>query len=120
MKRVLIVDNEDDVLEIASEFLSLGGYDVIPKTSVKEAFEVLAEQKIFAIISDIDMPVIDGIQFLKELQEKKLHVSPFVFVTGKNHFEYEKYLGKGVDRIFSKPVYYYELITFLDNFKAES
>lgn len=67
--RVLIVDDEQDVVVVLEEFLRLEGYEVSSATSPIEALEMIKKQKYHIIVSDIVMPKMDGIEFLTEVKK---------------------------------------------------
>ena len=81
---VLHVDDEPGFAEMAAEFLERHDdrLEITPATSVEEAFDALAEGHIDCIVSDYDMPGMDGIQFLETVRADRPDL-PFVLFTGK-------------------------------------
>lgn len=69
-KKVLIVDNEPQILNLCMSFLKDGPYLFLGATSGREALEILERTDIHLIITDLNMPDQDGITLLKELREK--------------------------------------------------
>lgn len=65
--RILIVDDEEDNRKMLSRHFRFNGYEVETAEHGEEALEILEEKKIDIVISDIMMPVLDGIGLLKEL-----------------------------------------------------
>ncbi len=87
MFSVLYVDDEPDLLDIAKLFLERTGFFQIDTcTSVSEAQEKLALHTYDAIISDYQMPGMDGIEFLKYLRRHGQKL-PFILFTGKGREE---------------------------------
>ncbi|MEI6293447.1 MAG: PAS domain S-box protein [Methanomicrobiales archaeon] len=85
--RVLYVDDEAGLLEIGKLFLQQSGdFSVTTIDSAPAAIELLGQEQFDAIISDYQMPVMDGIQFLIEVREKFDKV-PFILFTGKGREE---------------------------------
>ncbi len=87
MITVLYVDDEQHLLDIAKVFLEQTGKFLIDtSTSVQEAQKKLEHIKYDAILSDYQMPVMDGIEFLKFVRE--CHGSiPFILFTGRGREE---------------------------------
>jgi PAS domain S-box-containing protein len=85
--RVLYVDDEPDLLEIGKLFLERGGvFAVDTLSSVRMALELLNTEWYDAIISDYQMPEMDGIQFLVEVRSRFGQI-PFILFTGKGREE---------------------------------
>ena len=70
-KRVLTVDDSKTMLQMLQFALKQGGYEVIQGENGQEGLDLLeANSNIDVIITDINMPVMDGITFIKELRKK--------------------------------------------------
>lgn len=92
MYRILLVDDELDVLEyferIIKENLSKKAeLDVYSMDSGERALEYFSEYKVDLIISDIQMPGMDGLELYRKIR-KKWPKAWFVFLTGHMDFEY--------------------------------
>jgi PAS domain S-box-containing protein len=80
--RIMVVDDERLVLEGLSDQLKTGGYEVLSFPNSSEALAALdAGAKVDLIISDLSMPGIDGVSFLREAQ-KRLPRVPAILLTG--------------------------------------
>jgi len=85
--RVLYVDDEPGLLEIGKLFLEKRGeFAVETVSSARTALEQLDSESYDAIISDYQMPDMDGIQFLVEVRRRFEHI-PFILFTGKGREE---------------------------------
>jgi PAS domain S-box-containing protein len=85
--RVLYVDDEPDLLELGKLFLEqTGDFSVATIISVPAAFEILKLEQFDAIISDFQMPEMDGLQFLIEVRIRFGRI-PFILFTGKGREE---------------------------------
>lgn len=67
--RVLIVDDNDDSREILALILGMHGFEVVQARDGVEALEQVSAQTPAAIVTDIFMPRLDGIDFTKRLRE---------------------------------------------------
>lgn len=67
--KILIAEDESEVLEILSRKVSEEGYDVITAKDGKEALEKIYKDSPDVILLDIRMPKMDGFEVLKELRE---------------------------------------------------
>jgi PAS domain S-box-containing protein len=87
MISLLYVDDEPDLLDLCKLFLEREGeFSVAIVTSAREGLQILAEGMIDAIVSDYQMPGMDGIEFLKQVR-KDFKDIPFILFTGKGREE---------------------------------
>ena len=69
--RILVVDDEKVVREITQAFLTLNGYDVNTAENGKEAFEKLLNSHYDVVITDMQMPLMGGIELLERIAQIK-------------------------------------------------
>jgi len=87
MISLLYVDDEPDLLDLCKLFLEKeGDFTVATVTSAKEGLQILTEGMTDAIVSDYQMPGMDGIEFLKQVR-KEFKEIPFILFTGKGREE---------------------------------
>ena len=67
-KKILIVDDSSSVRTIARTALREQGYEVIEAGNGREALDKLSAERVHLVVSDVNMPIMDGITFLKELK----------------------------------------------------
>ncbi len=85
--RVLYVDDEPALLEIGKQFLQRSGdFSIVIIESAPEAIDLLKKEQFDAIVSDYQMPGMDGIEFLKYVREHHGHI-PFILFTGRGREE---------------------------------
>lgn len=105
-KRVLIIDDEDDIREVAALSLeSVGGYEVLSAKSGNSALLIAADQQPDAILLDVMMPDMDGPTTLRKLQTLASTANiPVVFLTAKvQPSERARFASLGAVAVLSKP-----------------
>jgi two-component system chemotaxis response regulator CheY len=85
-KNVLVVDDSPTLLASVSFCLNNAGYQIYQAVNGKEGLEVLErlqgeEKKVALIITDINMPVMDGIQFIRKVKEGPYRFIPILVLT---------------------------------------
>ena len=68
-KRILTVDDSKTMLDMLEFTLKGAGYEVLQAVNGQEGLDVLAANPVDVVISDINMPVMDGITFIQELRK---------------------------------------------------
>jgi PAS domain S-box-containing protein len=82
---VLYVDDEPALLDPIRHYLERkGNFSVETITSAKSALDLIRKKRYDVIVSDYQMPGMDGIQLLKHLRDEKNPI-PFIIFTGKGH-----------------------------------
>ena len=79
-KRVLVVDDEVEILELAETFLRLKGFDVALQPSAEAGSDFLKKEKVDAIICDLSLPGMDGMDFYQSVMKANPQ-TPFVFIS---------------------------------------
>lgn len=68
-KTIMIVDDSASLRQVVSIALKGAGYDVLEASNGQDALGKLDGRKINLVVSDVNMPVMDGITFVKELKK---------------------------------------------------
>ena len=102
MYRVLVCDDEKDIVSAISIYLKSDGYDVVTAHNGIEAVEIVRQQEIHLVLLDIMMPEMDGIEAMVEI--RKISNVPVILLTAKSE-DTDKVLGLtvGVDDYVTKP-----------------
>ncbi len=83
MISVLLVDDEPVILDVARAFLERHGeFSVTTVLSAEEGLALLNEQDFDAVVSDYEMPVMNGVGFLRSIREKGIQI-PFIIFNGR-------------------------------------
>jgi two-component system chemotaxis response regulator CheY len=81
-KTIMIVDDSASLRQVVSIALKGAGYDVIESGDGKEALSKLDGRKLHLIISDVNMPNMDGITFVKEVKQLASYkFTPIIMLT---------------------------------------
>lgn len=81
-KTIMIVDDSASMRQVIGIALKGAGYSVIEGRDGKDALSKLTGQKVHLIISDVNMPVMDGITFLKEVKQNPAYkFTPVIMLT---------------------------------------
>lgn len=83
MTRVLLVEDDKNLSFILKSSLEqmIGGYEIEVATNGKEGLEKLASGRFDVIVSDVEMPVMDGVTMVRQVRERYPDVA-IVFITG--------------------------------------
>lgn len=103
--KILIVEDEKDILELVQYNLEKEGYFVIPAASGEQALELLKRDPVQLIILDLMLPGIDGLEICKMIkQEPKTQNIPIIMLTAKSE-ESDMVIGLqlGADDYITKP-----------------
>lgn len=116
-KKILIVDDELGQLETLRMLLSPRGYDVMSASSGEEALSITSNTRVDAIILDVIMPGMDGMQVKARLNQDSLSASiPVIFLTAQSDVEDKvRGLGLGADDYVTKPFHAQELLARLES-----
>jgi len=103
---ILLVDDEERLVRLGREILTLLGYDVVTYTSSREALEAFraTPERYDLVITDQTMPQMTGEALVRELRCISPHV-PIILCTGFSHsVDADKAKVLGIDAFLAKPV----------------
>lgn len=123
MIKVLIVDDEPFIRQGLRILIDWGKHDceVIGEASNgREAIEIIENNSVDLVITDIKMPEINGMELIKQIKESNHSDIKFIVLSGFYEFEYAKTAIKyGVKDYVLKPIQKDELNRVLDEFQKE-
>jgi len=116
MRRLLVIDDHDDIRENIAEILTLAGYEVFTAPNGKRGVEIALKEKPELIICDIMMPELDGYGVLHLLRKNEATLeTPFIFLTAKTErADFRKGMEMGADDYITKPFDDIELLNAIE------
>ncbi len=104
--RILIADDDKDFLEMLERYLKSAGFDVFGCHNAKIAYSQLIKANPDLILTDVEMPGINGFEFLKMIRDNpKFSITPVIMMSGKKISEIDMIEGyqNGSDDYIVKP-----------------
>lgn len=81
-KTVMIVDDSASLRQVVSMTLKGAGYDVVEACDGRDALGKLSGQKVHLVISDVNMPNMDGLTFVREMKKNPTYkFTPVIMLT---------------------------------------
>ena len=106
MRRILSVDDSTSIRQMVSFTLGKAGYEVVEAVDGKDGLDKAGAGKFDLIITDLNMPNMDGISFVKNLRNSYYNLDlPVVMLTTTSDGALkEEALGAGVNMFLNKPI----------------
>lgn len=104
MKRILVVDDEENTRIGLTKLLSQEGFEVESAANGNEALDYLDQKKVSLVISDINMPDMNGLSFLRELSRKYPSTSVIMITAYGGVESYLEAMNLGAYEYLHKPV----------------
>ena len=109
MFKILVIEDDKDLNKTVCSFLNHSGYEAIGCLNANDAYDVLADNIIDLIVSDIMMPGDDGFEFAANVRELNEDI-PILFMTAKDDIvSKQRGFRIGIDDYMVKPVDFDEL-----------
>lgn len=104
MIRILVVDDEEEVRNLLSRFFQKKNYDTLTADSGEAALATLQKEKVDAVLLDIRMPGLDGLEVLRRIRADNPDL-PVVMVSGEDDEDVAKAtLNEGAFDYVMKPI----------------
>lgn len=108
--KIVIVEDEEDLLELLEYNLSKEGYEVIGFLNTKNVEQILIEEDIDLLIMDRNLPNVEGSEFVEYLRKNEF-TTPVIYLSAKNlDKEIEEGFLRGGDDYITKPFNMKELL----------
>jgi DNA-binding NtrC family response regulator len=112
--RILVVDDEVALAETMRDLLMFHGYEVEIAANGVQSQSSLSNQKFDLVISDIRMPMMDGMQLLSFINEHH-RGTPVILISGFSDYDEKTASEKGARGLVSKPMDVENLIKLVKN-----
>ena len=107
--RVLLVDDEEDIIEVIQDRLEAYGFTVMTAGTGVEALRTLSMERFDGVFLDVKMPEMGGIEALEEIRKKDQKI-PVILITSSSTRESAiEALAKGANDFVLKPFEWQEL-----------
>lgn len=106
---ILVVDDEAMMRELLDKILRRDGYQVLAAADGAEALEIMHQEKVNLVISDIKMPRVDGFGLLKAVKAEFPKVPVIMMTAFGDTFSVKDALLLGADEYVTKPFKSYEI-----------
>ena len=104
--KILIVDDDRTTRKLLSLYLKGSGFEVVTAENGLNALEKLGSETFQLVLTDLNMPFMDGIEFLKAMKSNPgtSHIPALMLTTETDEEERQRALEAGADGYLSKPV----------------
>lgn len=104
MFKILVLEDDKELNKTVCTFLNNSGYEAVGCLNVNEAYDVLYENTIDLIVSDIMMPGVDGFEFARNIRDVNNDI-PILFMTARDDIaSKQRGFRIGVDDYMVKPI----------------
>jgi len=104
--KILIVDDDKTTRKLLSLYLKGSGFEVVTAENGLNALEKLGSDTFQLVLTDLNMPFMDGIEFLKAMKSNPgtSHIPALMLTTETDEEERRRAIDAGADGYLSKPV----------------
>lgn len=115
MARILLAEDEDSVREFVSRVLTLNSHSVLEARDGAQAVELMSKHHFDLLLTDIVMPVMDGISLALKVRDERPDV-PIILMTGyANESQRAHNLSVLIEELLSKPFNKDQLMKAVNN-----
>jgi len=104
MERILVVEDDEDLCDVLVEMLRRGGYETVVAENGKAGLKKFRSQSFSLVITDIRMPVMDGLSMLKTIRKEDSKVPIIVITAYPSVDSAVESLMEGADYYIVKPI----------------
>jgi CheY-like chemotaxis protein len=103
MKRILIVEDDESSRFLIKELLESAGYATVVAGNGREAMQAMAKEAVSAIVTDLRMPVVNGLRLIRALRDRGDTI-PIVAISGVNADQLLLAEDYGANAALTKPL----------------
>jgi CheY-like chemotaxis protein len=107
--KVLLVDDEPDILEVIQDRLEAYGFHVVTAGNGREALAKLAAEKFDGVFMDVKMPEMGGIEALKEIRKTDQQIPVIIITSSATREAAMATIAQGANEYILKPFEWLEL-----------
>jgi CheY-like chemotaxis protein len=118
-KKILIVDDSDELAHVIAEFLNMFGYRVYTAKDGMDALSFMETEVMDVVVTDIHMPRMDGYTLMTEIKTRYPR-TPIILITGFSVSEAKKMaFEKGANAFVAKPFHLKDLKGVIESVMAQ-
>ena len=110
---ILVVDDEPELLDIMADWFRREGATVFVAENGAEALSLVHDNHLDVVVSDIHMPVMDGVTMLQKIKSTSTYLPSVMFITGFYDIAPREAYELGAEAMISKPVERKQLISIV-------
>lgn len=107
--RVLLVDDEEDIIEVIQDRLEAYGFTVVTAGTGLEALKKLSQEKFDGVFLDVRMPEMGGIEALEEIRKRDQTIPIIIITSSSTRESAVEAIAKGANDYILKPFEWEEL-----------
>jgi CheY-like chemotaxis protein len=121
ISKILVIEDNRDSRDILSKLLRMSGYDVISASDGAAGFDAALEQLPDLIITDINMPRMDGLEFVKRIRTREaIGRTPILVVTAFGSNIARDAVNAGADASVEKPFDFDKFLVLVKDLIAQN
>lgn len=123
MSKILVVDDDSQVLQVVSEMLRIEGHNVVMAANGRQALDQFEHDDFDLVVTDIIMPEQEGLETIANLRRRETYV-PIIAISGGgragnlDYLETARYIG--ADGILAKPFGRQDLLTTVNQVLSDT
>ena len=119
--KILVVDDSDDTREMMAKLLELESFTVVTAEDGSAGLDTADAERPDLIITDVNMPVMNGIEMIRRLREQDGFASvPIMAITAYGNGVAKEALDAGANRAATKPIQFNALVVEIKELLSQS